>query len=217
MTDRNGDLVKRAEAALASLPLREPDWDGFASRIDGAVGAAPAEDEALFSAPLPANEEDGEVPAVTAPADDSVPAPRATVAAAAADAEDLTAEAASEDSAPVASAEPPESRREPVSLADLARASVARRGSSERASIAKESLAVASQSRAQDPDVAQRVHAAAAYAPSSVAPPPPSARAANGGPGARLSALVPGAVIAAIGIAAAVSYTHLTLPTKRIV
>ena len=266
MTEEKSILVERAEAALSSLPLPEPDWDAFASRIEGAVSAAPAEDATLFDAPLPATDDDGEAP-VTAPADDSVPAPgeiaaREAVAAAvaaedsgptlsvapassdevddawssapettepapppgswvdataeassgavaAAEAEDLTAHASSEDSAPVASAEPAEpaeSRREPVSLADLARASIARRGSAEKASIAKESLAVASQSRGQGDQIAQRVQAAASYATTaspSVAPPPPSARRADEARrGDVLKGPWPGIVIAAVGLAA---------------
>ena len=106
----------------------------------------------------------------------STPPPRrAAGAVAAAEAEDLTAHASSDDSAPVASAEPAESRREPVSLADLARASIARRGSAEKASIAKESLAVASQSRAQGDQIAQRVQAAASYRAAGIAERRPAA------------------------------------------
>jgi hypothetical protein len=230
------DLVKRAEAALSGMTLREPDWDGLASRIEGAVGAAPPEEIALFDAPLPMTDDDGnDSPAITAAADDSVPAstaraegapsgavsddgPTLSIAPASADdldegwsdapeaaapdpaeAEDLTAHAAREDSAPVAAIEPPESRREGVSLADLARASVARRGATEAASIAKESLAMASQSRAQGDRFADRVQAAGARSepPTSVAPPPPSARGGDVLRGPWI-----GVVIAGIGLAA---------------
>ena len=72
MTEEKSVLVERAEAALSKLPLPEPDWDAFASRIEGAVGSAPAEDATLFDAPLPATDDDGETP-VTAPADDALP------------------------------------------------------------------------------------------------------------------------------------------------
>src|SRR6185295_8621983 len=93
------------------------------------------------------------------------PAEAAAVVAAPAEKEEPEEiEAASE---PAAADEPPPSPREGVSLADLARASVARRGSKDAASIAKESLAVATQTRAQGEQIAQRVQA------TSVPPPAP--------------------------------------------
>jgi hypothetical protein len=189
--DGNPDLVKRAETALSGLPFREPDWDGFAERIDGAVKSAPPENTALFEAPLPARAEEGSEhgpaisigPESTEEVDDdwsSAPeAERAAEAPTEAAAVNATAEkeepeeidAASE---PAASDGPPPSPREGVSLADLARASIAKRGSKEHASIAKESLAVATQSRAQGDQIAQRVHSV--RPPTSVPPPAPSSR-----------------------------------------
>jgi hypothetical protein len=263
MTDEKSDLVKRAETALAGLPLREPDWETFASRIDGArTSGAPGDDAALFDAPLPATNDDGELP-ITAAAIDSVPAPRESgeiarpaqhdgptlsVAPASSDeldedwasapdalaapgearvpsplpeappaaaitdvvdeAEDLTAHAATEDSAPVAASEPTPSR-EPVSLADLARASVARRGTSEKANIAKESLAVLSQSRGQGADVAQRVQAAAAYqqaAPASVPPGPITQRRPRPAQNELMRGPWPGVIVGGLGLAAAFAF-----------
>src|SRR6185503_17422989 len=115
------------------------------------------------------------------------------IRAAAEEAEEV--EAASE---PAAADEAPKSPREGVSLADLARASVARRGSREATNIAKESLAVASQSRAQGVELAHRLQAASAVAPTSVAPPPSAARG-----GETLKGPWIGVAIAGIGLAAA--------------
>jgi hypothetical protein len=120
-------------------------------------------------------------------------------AASAAAEEPVEVEATSEPAA----ARAPEAPRETVSLADLARASIARRGSSEAANIAKESLAMASQSRARGDQVAQRVQAA-----SSVAPPPPSARRSTAPPpnaqgGEVLRGPWIGVAIAGVGLAAA--------------
>jgi len=187
------DVVERAEKALSAMTLREPDWDGLTSRIEGSVDSAPPEDVLLFAAPLPKTRDDGDVSSpITAPADDSVPTsapgvasadssdtgPTISVAPASSDEVDETwsdapaaaaqpatvAEAPEEVEAlsePDASDEAPKSPREGVSLADLARASVARRKTSEAANIARETLAVASQSRAQGvEEAAQRILAA---------------------------------------------------------
>jgi hypothetical protein len=263
MTDEKSDLVKRAETALAGLPLREPDWDAFASRLEGARASAAPEDPALFDAPLPATSGDGELP-ITAAAVDSVPAPResgeilrsvqhegptlsvapsssdelddewtpardalaapgedrvpsplpeappaAAITEVVDEAEDLTAHAATEDSAPVAAVDPTPSRREPVSLAELARASVARRGTNEKANIALESLAVASQSRGQGEQIAQRVQAAASYAPGTPESVPPGPiterrpRPARSERGELLRGPWPGVIIGGVGLAAA--------------
>ncbi|HVR21444.1 MAG TPA: hypothetical protein VMS65_17140, partial [Polyangiaceae bacterium] len=98
MTEEKNVLVERAEAALSSLPLREPDWEAFASRIESAIGAAPPEDTTLFDAPLPATDDDGETP-VTAPADDSRPAPGEIAAP-------VAVAAAAEDAGPTLSVAP---------------------------------------------------------------------------------------------------------------
>ncbi|HEX5099134.1 MAG TPA: hypothetical protein VFV94_06525 [Polyangiaceae bacterium] len=197
--DSERDLVKRAEAALSGLTLREPDWDGFAERIDGAVKNQPLENVALFDAPLPATAEEGSEhgpaisigPESTEEVDDDwssapeagIPAEaQAAAAPPAAKEEPEEIDAASE---PAASDEPPPSPREGVSLADLARASIAKRGAKEHASIARESLAVATQSRAQGEQIAQRVHSV--RPPASVPPPAPSSRQVPTVPPARLS------------------------------
>jgi hypothetical protein len=74
------ELVKRAEAAVSGMALREPDWEGLANRIEGATAAAPPEDAALFDAPLPLTADDDVAP-TTAAADDSVPGSQAREAA----------------------------------------------------------------------------------------------------------------------------------------
>jgi hypothetical protein len=184
--DKERDLVKRAETALSGLSLREPEWNGFAERIDGAVKSAPPENTALFEAPLPALAEEGSEhgPVTGAPLTEKE--------------EPEEIEAASE---PAAADEPPPSPREGVSLADLARATVARRGSNEVASIAKESFAVATQSRAQGEQIAQRVQAA--RPPTSVPPPAPSSRQAQKSEGGDvLRGPWVGIVIGAVGLAA---------------
>jgi hypothetical protein len=236
------DLVKRAETALSGMTLPEPDWDGLVQRIEGSVATAPPENEALFEAPFPATDEDGNADAPVAlekPAEpvvaDSVPSGDAPAAAAEADTGptiSVTAESADEldegwsskpeavSTAPEepveveATSEPtaaraPEAPREAVSLADLARATIARRGSSEAANIAKESLAVASQSRAQSDQVAQRVQAASSVAPPARSVPPPAPSSRTTVPPARahsadvLRGPWIGVAIAGIGLAAA--------------
>ena len=134
--------------------------------------------------------------------DDGWASKPATVAASE---EPVEVEATSEPTA----ARAPEAPRETVSLADLARASIARRGSSEAANIAKESLAMASETRARD-QVSQRAQAASSVAPPprSVAPPPPSARRSTAPPpnaqgGDVLRGPWLGVAIAGIGLAAA--------------
>jgi hypothetical protein len=119
-------------------------------------------------------------------------------------------------------AAPVVSEREAVSLADLARASVARRGSRDASNIAKESLAVASQSRNQGERAAPRAEpqvAAASPAPSSRRPRAPAAD--SRGPWI-------GVAIAAVGLAAgfglyvagqrrAPEIVSVTAPTAEIV
>jgi hypothetical protein len=154
-------LVLRAEALVAQLSTREPDWDALAERVSARLDAAPAADDALLAAPFP--EADGESEL------DRLVRPKA---------------AAPETSAP----------REGVSLADLARASVARRGNRDAASIAKESLALASQSRSQAERTPERAPSAATPAPT------PLHR--SGGAGSDTRGPWIGVAIAAIGLAA---------------
>jgi hypothetical protein len=211
------DVVERAEKALSAMTLREPDWDGLAGRIEGSVNSAPPEDILLFAAPLPKTRDDGDVSSpITAPADDSVPAsaPRVATAVSSDTGPTISVAPASSDepeevealSEPDASDEAPKSPREGVSLADLARASVARRRTSEAATIAKETLAVASQSRAHGvEEAAQRMLAATPASektaprtvPSIIQPRTASARS-NDLRGAWI-----GVAIAGIGLAAA--------------
>jgi hypothetical protein len=198
MTEQKSDLLKRAEAALTGLSIREPNWDELASRIEGAATGTGSDEPALFDAPLPQSADDGESLLITAPADDSVPVPHA-------------ATTAPRESNPPLAATAAEARRETVSLAELARASIAKRGHAEKASIAKETLAVASQSRAEGERIAQRVQAASQaraasphVAPQSAPPPPPSARrAASTRPGDVLKGPWPGVVIGGVALAAA--------------
>src|SRR5262245_52036126 len=80
--ESDADLVKRAETALSALPYREPDWDGLAERIVGAVGTAPSEDPALLAAPLPGAEDEGTLTsALVAATEAPVAATEASVAA----------------------------------------------------------------------------------------------------------------------------------------
>lgn len=101
--EQDSKLVLAAEAVLAAAALREPDWDAFAARVDGALGSAGAIDDALLLPPLAESVEDGQ--------------------------------------------EPVAASTESTSLAELARAAVARRGAKEAVDLAKESLAIASQGR----------------------------------------------------------------------
>jgi hypothetical protein len=233
---RDRDLVQRAEQALSTMSLREPDWDGLTSRIEGAVGSPPPEDILLFAAPLPKTRDEGDLsPPVIVRDDDALPkgdlataasdagptisiapggstevdegwsdAPAASAApgaAALAEAEEIEAQ-----SEPAAAEEAPKSPREGVSLADLARATVARRRSSEAASIAKESLAVASQSRAQGVEEAAQRMLAATPASEKTAPratPSIAEKRAAVARGNDLRGAWIGVAIAGIGLAAA--------------
>jgi hypothetical protein len=126
MTEEDSKLVLRAEKLAAELPLREPDWEALASRVEKEALLPPAPVESLFVAPAleaePGEEAEREAPV-------SIPPPPLTPR-----------------HEPAAAAEAP-SQREPVSLADLARATVAKRGAMESASIAKQSLDIAAQHR----------------------------------------------------------------------
>ncbi|HWP05832.1 MAG TPA: hypothetical protein VNN72_08830 [Polyangiaceae bacterium] len=126
MSDEQGasKLVVRAEALLAQAELREPDYDALAKRIEGALATAGQSDDSLLLPPLPESVDDGRL----SPAETAEPK--------------LDAVAASATPAPE-----PASEREGASLADLARAALARRESKDRVSIAKESLAIATQQR----------------------------------------------------------------------
>lgn len=127
MTEERSDskLVKRAEALLAGAELREPDFEIMARRIDGALATAGRSDDSLLLPPLPESVEDGSMPVETAPETPREPAGRAVAAAPA--------------------------PREEGGLAELARAALARREAKDAVSIAKESLAIASQQRPPAP------------------------------------------------------------------
>ncbi|HEX5100987.1 MAG TPA: hypothetical protein VFV94_15865 [Polyangiaceae bacterium] len=126
MSDEQGDskLVVRAEALVAQAELREPDYEALAQRIEGALATAGKSDDSLLLPPLPESVEDGRL----LPEEAAEPK--------------LEAVAASD-----VPAEEPLAEREGASLADLARAALARRESKDRVSIAKESLAIATQQR----------------------------------------------------------------------
>jgi hypothetical protein len=126
MTEEDPNLVTRAEKLVAELPLKEPDWETFANRVEKEALLPPATDEALFAAPMleaEPGEDDAQTSGVatTAAAPEPLPEPASGKAPA----------------------------RESVSLAELARATMAKRGSAESTSIAKQSLDIASQRRAQ--------------------------------------------------------------------
>jgi len=168
MTDEEVKRVVRAEELAGELPIKEPDWSEFEKRVKDGLATPPASDDALFVAPFPEEAPAADAPATTveapaaaveAPPVVAVDALAATIEAPAAAVE---APAAVSVEAPGAKAEPaksgtsggseppgPGSERAPVSLAELARATVARRGDAQSSSIAKESLALASQRRAQ--------------------------------------------------------------------
>ena len=116
--DGDSKLVLRAEAALARAELREPDWDAFSARVESALGTASDSDDGLFLPPLPESSEDGR--------------------------EELAVRASDEHESPVA----PSLQTGGASLAELARAAVARRSSKDAVDLAKASLAIASQGRA---------------------------------------------------------------------
>jgi hypothetical protein len=207
--DGKSDVVKRAEQALSALPLREPDWDAFANRIEGSASAAPPENPALFLAPLPETNEDGTGPEVSVAPVSSEELDEAWVEAAPGPKLDETAPPAAafreepEEidavSDPSAADAAPKAPSEGVSLADLARATIARRGSGERANIARQSIRVASQARAEGDRIAERIRSIPppSAAPQSVAP-PPAQRSSESLKGTWI-----GVGIAAVGLAAA--------------
>ena len=125
MTEDRGESkrVLQAEALLARAPLREPDWDAFASRIEAALTTAGTTDDSLLLPPLPESVEDGRLEVARAAVEAAAPA---------------GTNAVDEEAA---------SARESTSLAELARAAIARRGAKDAVSLAKESLAIASQKR----------------------------------------------------------------------
>jgi hypothetical protein len=116
MSDADGDskLVRRAETTVAEAPLREPDWEAMALKVEASLGKAGPTDDTLLLPPLPESIEDGQLEVAVAATD------------------------ASHDDA---------SANDGASLADLARAAIARRGAKESVNLAKESLAIASQGR----------------------------------------------------------------------
>jgi len=147
-------VIVRAEELARELPLVEPDWDAFEKRVKDALAAPPESEDALLVAPFPDLPPDtvDAPPAAENPAPSPVAAPPA-----AAEAAPSVREAPAPPAVPVetaasaldALADATESERAPGSLAELARAAVARRGDAQSSSIAKESLAIASQRRAQ--------------------------------------------------------------------
>jgi hypothetical protein len=126
VSDERGDskLVVRAEALVAEAELREPDYEALATRIDGALLTAGKSDDSLLLPPLPESVEDGQLSPAEAAA--------------------LKAGAVAASAPP---AEEPAAQREETSLADLARAALARRDAQDKVNIAKESLAIATQQR----------------------------------------------------------------------
>jgi hypothetical protein len=118
-SERGSKLLLRAEALVAVAPLKEPNWDSFAARIESALAKGGPTDDSLLLPPLPESVEDGVGGAAVAVRE---------VAPADTDADE------------------PGSQREGA-LAELARAAVARRGAKEAVSLAKESLAIAAQER----------------------------------------------------------------------
>jgi hypothetical protein len=107
--------------------------------------------------------------------------------------------------------------RESVSLADLARATVAKRAENEAASVAKESLALASQQRAQVERIAERKSRAAAQA----AAPTPEAQPAKTQP-ARTNVWDSrgpwlGVAVAAVGLAASFGLYFARQPPNTVV
>jgi len=116
-------LVERAEALIAGAELREPDFEALAQRIEGALATAGKSDDSLLLPPLPESVEDERLPVGDAP---TQPA---------------------RDTMPETGAHSPPLPKEGASLAELARATVARREAKDAVSLAKESLAIATQQR----------------------------------------------------------------------
>jgi hypothetical protein len=142
MSERERDprVVLDAEAMLSIAPLREPNWDAFALAVEARLGKAGPTDDSLLLPPLPESDEDGrEAPA-------SAPNQPAAAAATAPEAAPLPLPVAAS-ARTTAEEEAPASQREGGSLAELARAAIARRGTKEAVDLAKESFAIASQGR----------------------------------------------------------------------
>lgn len=145
MSERRGDfkVVERAETLVARAELREPDYDALAKRIEEALTTAGKSDDSLLLPPLPESIDDGQLsPAEAAEVKaDAVATPEETAGVA----------AVLDAAASAAPAESPASQREGASLADLARAALARREAKDNVSLAKESLAIATQKRTPSP------------------------------------------------------------------
>jgi len=126
MTEGRGQtkLVERAEGLIAEAELREPDFEALAERIQGALATAGKGDDSLLLPPLPESVEDGRLPVSDAPVE-----PR-------------------RDTMPETGAHSATLQKEGASLAELARATVARREAKDAVNLAKESLAIATQQRA---------------------------------------------------------------------
>ena len=140
MSDEEQDpkLVLRAEEILAGRRWIEPDWDDFEARVATALKKSGPTDDSLLLPPLPESVEDDR--------ENVGPAPeRAAIAVAVAPAVAVAIDTprAADDPEEEASA----SQRDGASLADLARAAIARRGTKEAVGLAKESLAIAAQGR----------------------------------------------------------------------
>jgi len=128
MTEGRGDskLVERAVALVAGAELREPDFEALARRIEGALATSGKSEDSLLLPPLPESVEDERLEVADAPA-----APERDTLV--------------ETGAAVAAAPAPQP--EGASLAELARAALARREAKDAVSLAKESLAIATQQR----------------------------------------------------------------------
>ena len=184
--DGDSALVLRAEAALGRAAMRQPDWDVFSTRVEALLGTASAIDDSLLMPPLPESVEDGSEAIATRASDEREAEPA------------------------------PSSQRSGPSLADLARATVARRSSKDAVDLAKASLAIASQGRALS-EVPRR---AEPEAPAAVAAVPTSERERNTVPPARRERAAVdtrgpwiGVAIAAVGLAAG---TSRLAPRRRV-
>ncbi len=151
--ERESKLLLRAEALVAVSSLKEPNWDNFAARIEGALAEGGPTDDTLLLPPLPESAEDGAL-GVVLKGPRAVEAPSVAAVAAAAGTPPIEdRETERPDRAPPVGkaategeAEAAGSQRE-GGLAELARAALARRGTKEAVSLAKESFAIAAQGR----------------------------------------------------------------------
>jgi len=140
--EQDSKLVLKAEALLAGRRWIEPDWDDFEARVASALKKAEPTDDSLLLPPLPESIEDDRESVAAAPGQ-----PPVAVAAAALTGGEAPSSAKEPEAANAPGEEGSSSQRDGASLADLARAAIARRGTKEAVSLAKESLAIASRGR----------------------------------------------------------------------